>query len=123
VKRTATFLVLLTVVLLPAASAADRQSRWRILWHVSQAMLAGANVADAASSWGKTEANPLVRTGVSFSYGSLAIKLGVMSGGLAAQHYVQHKMPAKTPLFASANLATAAMLAVVADHNMHVSRQ
>jgi len=122
VQRTAIFTILLFALILPAASAADRPSRWRAVWRVSQAMLAGADAADAASSWGKNEANPLVRTGQRFSYGSLAIKVGALSAGLAAQHYILRKAPNKTPLFATTNLAAAAMLGVVAEHNMHVPR-
>jgi hypothetical protein len=120
VQRTAAFLVLMFGLILPAASGADKQSRWRAVWRVSQAMLAGADAADAASSWGKNEANPLVRTGTRFSYGSLAIKVGALTGGIVAQHYIVRLAPNKTPLFASANLAAAAMLGVVAEHNMHV---
>ena len=121
-QRTVAFLLLLTVLLLPAASAADRPARWRAVWRVSQALLAGADAADAASSWGKIEANPLVRAGPRFSYGSLAIKLGALSGGLAAQHYILRRAPEQTPLFASANLAAAAILGVVAGRNMQVPR-
>jgi len=120
VQRTAAFLLVSIVLLLPAVSAADRPARWRAVWHVSQALLAGADAADAASSWGKNEANPLVRAGQRFSYGSLAIKLGALSGGLAAQHFILRKAPDQTPLFASANLAGAAILGVVAARNMHV---
>jgi hypothetical protein len=120
VRRSDVFVILLTVFLLPAASAADRPSRWRAVWRVSQAMLAGANAADAASSWGKNEANPLVRTGQTFSYGSLAVKMGALTGGLVAQHYILRKAPNETPLFASANLAAAAVLGVVAERNMRV---
>lgn len=108
------------VLLPPAASAADRASRWRAVWRVSQAMLAGANAADAASSWGKNEANPLVRAGQRFSYGSLAIKMGALTGGMIAQRYILRMAPDKTPLFASANLAAAAVLGVIAKHNMNV---
>ena len=121
-QRTAAFLILLFAVILPAASAADRPSRWRAVWRVSQAMLAGADAADAASSWGKNEANPLVRAGQRFSYGSLAIKLGALGAGMAAQHYILSKAPNKAPLFATTNLAAAAMLGVVAEHNMRVPR-
>jgi hypothetical protein len=120
VQRSAAFLILLFAVILPAASSADRPSRWRAVWHVSQVMLAGADAADAASSWGKIEANPLVRSGQTFSYGSLAIKLAALSAGMAAQHYILRKAPNKTPLFATANLAAAVALGVVAEHNMHV---
>jgi hypothetical protein len=110
----------LSILFLSAASAADRPSRWRAVWRVSQALLVAADAADAASSWGKNEANPLVRAGQRFSYGSLAIKLGALGGGLAAQHYILRKAPEQMPLFASANLAVAAMLGVVAGRNMQV---
>jgi len=119
VQRAIAFLVL-SIFLIPTASAADRPWRWRTVWRVSQALLVGADAADAASSWGKNEANPLVRAGQRFSYGSLAIKLGALSGGLAAQHLILRKTPGLTPLFASANLAAAALLGVAAVHNMRV---
>jgi hypothetical protein len=123
VQRIAVLLILFAGLIPPVAPAADRPSRWRAVWHVSEALLAGANAADAASSWGKNEANPLVRAGPQFSYGSLAIKLGALGGALAAQHYILRKAPEHTPLIASANLATAALLCVVAERNMHVPRQ
>jgi hypothetical protein len=87
---------------------------------VSQALLVGADAADAASSWGKNEGNPLLRAGPRFSYGSLAIKLGALTGGLLAQHYIVRTAPDRAALFASANLAGAALLGVVAAHNMQV---
>ncbi|MGA2594442.1 MAG: hypothetical protein ABSH32_31465 [Bryobacteraceae bacterium] len=119
--RSVVFLLFASLVL-PAASAAERPSRWRAVWHVSEALLAGANGADIAGSWGKSEANPLLRTGQRFNYGSLAIKLGVLTGSLAAQHYVVRKSPNLTPYVASANLAAAAVLSITAVHNMGVAR-
>jgi len=123
VHRVSAVLLLFTVLLLPSALAADRPARWRTVWRVSQALLAGADAADAASSWGKHETNPLVRTGQSFGYGSLAIKLGALTGGVVAQHFILRKAPYQTPLFASANLAAAALLGVAAVHNMRVPAQ
>ena len=120
-QRISAFLLLFTVLLLPPASAAGKPARWHTVWRVSQALLAGADAADAASSWGKHETNPLVRTGQSFGCGSLAIKLGALTTGVAAQHFILRKAPYQTPLFASANLAAAALLGVAAAHNMHVS--
>jgi len=120
VQRISAFLLLFTVLLLPPASAAGRPARWHTVWRVSQALLAGADAADAASSWGKHETNPLVRTGQSFGCGSLAIKLGALTSGVVAQHFILRKAPYQTPLFASANLA-AALLGVAAAHNMHVT--
>ena len=120
-QRIAAFMLLFTVLFLPSASAADKPARWHTVWRVSQALLAGADAADAVSSWGKCEANPLVRTGQRFGYGSLAIKMGALTGGVVVQRLVLRKAPYQTPLFASANLAAAALLGVAAEHNMHVS--
>ena len=55
VKNSVAFLLVLMVLSLPAASAADRSSRWRAVWRASQAMLVAGNAADIASSWGKYE--------------------------------------------------------------------
>ena len=119
-KRSVASLLFLAILFLPAASAAERQSRWRTIWHLSTAVLVGANVADIASSWGKNEANPLVRTGQRFGYGSTAIKVGVLSGSLAVQYLMVRKAPRQMPYIASANLAVTALLAATAAHNMRI---
>ena len=87
---------------------------------MSQTLLVAGNTADIATSWGKDEANPLLRRGTRFSYGSMAIKLGMMTGCLAAQHYIVRKSPSQIPYFATANLAVAGLLGVVAAHNTSV---
>jgi hypothetical protein len=120
VKNFAAFFLVLMVLSLPAASAADRSSRWRTVWRASQAMLVAGNAADIASSWGKYETNPVLRTGPRFGLGSMAIKIGIVAGGLAVQQYVLHKAPNKIPYFASANLAIAGVLGIVAFHNSGV---
>ena len=122
-QRTAILLFLLIGLILPAAGAAEGHTRWRMVWRVSQVLLAGAETADIGSSWGKNEANPLVRTGQRFSYGSMAIKLGGLAGCLTAQRYLLRKNPERTPAVASANLVAAAVLGVVAAHNMRVPRE
>jgi hypothetical protein len=120
VKNSVAFLLVLMVLPLPAASAADRSSRWRAVWRASQAMLVAGNVADIASSWGKYETNPLLYTGPRFGFGSMAVKLAIVSGDLAVQQYVQHKSPNKIPYFVSANFAIAGVLSIVAVHNAGV---
>jgi hypothetical protein len=121
-QRLAALLLFLISLIPPAASAAERPSRWRAIWRVSQGLLVGADAADAASSWGKYEGNPLLRTTQRFSYGSLAIKLGALGGGLAAQHYILRKAPEQMPLLATANLAVAGILGLVAGRNTQVPR-
>ena len=119
-KGFVTLLLVLSALFPPAASAADRSSRWRAVWRVSQALLVAGNTADITSSWGKDEANPLLRTGPRFSYGSMAIKLGILTGSLAAQQYLTRNYPDRIPYFASANFAVAGVLGIVAAHNTGV---
>jgi hypothetical protein len=124
VRRLIVFAVVLILASLrvPAASGAERPSRWRTVWHISEALLVSANTADVATSWGKVEANPLLRSGQRFGAGALAIKMGMLAGGLTAQHFLVRKNPRQTAYFATANMAVSAALAAVAVHNMHVPR-
>ena len=119
-SRFAAFLIVLLLLLRPVASAADRSSRWRAVWHVSQSLLVAGNTADIATSWDKYETNPLLRVGARFSHDSMAIKPGMMMGGLTVQHYVAHKFPDRIPYCASANLALAGVFGIVAAHNTGV---
>ena len=119
-QRTVLALVLIVAGFLPAASAAEKPSRWRAVWHVSQVLLAGAQTADAASSWGKLEANPLLQTNPRFGYGALAIKFGALAGSLTAQHFIVRRNPTRMRLFACTNLAVTGMLTAVTVHNTRV---
>jgi hypothetical protein len=120
VRSPVALLLVLLALFPPLTSAADRSSRWRAVWHIGQTLLVTGNAADIATSWGKYETNPVLRTGVRFGYGSAAIKLGVMLGGLTMQHYVARKFPNRIPYFASADLALAGVLGIVAAHNTSV---
>jgi len=120
VMRGCTFLLLLAGLLASSMSAAERPSRWRVVWRVSQMLTAGASAADAATSWGKAESNPMLSTGARFSYGSLGIKIGTVAGALAAQHFLVRRNPKQTPLYACSNLAAAGVLGFVAAHNARV---
>ena len=92
-KRTAVFLVFLTVVLLPAASAAERPSRrpapkWlRTAERISKAAVCASGAADALSSYrnsripGLHETNSFYAPGGTFSINRM---VGVKSGICAA---------------------------------------
>lgn len=121
-KRCLSSALLFFLLWLSCASAEDRPSRWHKVWRVSQALLIGANAADIASSWGKYEANPLLRAGQRFGYGAMGIKLGVLAGTLTAQHFMARKSPRQIPFFTTANMAGTAVLSAVAARNMHVPR-
>jgi hypothetical protein len=120
VGRSLIYCLFILVFSAPASFGQERHSHWRTLWHASQALLAGANAADIATSWDKSESNPLLRTGAHFSYASLGIKLGVVGGSLVMQHFVARKAPETIPFFASANLAAAAGLGYATVHNARI---
>jgi hypothetical protein len=122
VKRFFVSLVFVVIWLRPAVFAAGHtSSRWHAVWRVSQAMLVAGNAADIASSWDKSEANPILRTGQRFSYGSMAIKLGILAGSLGAEHYMVRKYPEATPYVTVTNFGMAALMGVTAAHNMRVA--
>jgi len=119
-RRIVVVLILIMAAFLPAASAGEKPSRWRVAWHVSQVLLAGSQVADAASSWGKLEANPLLQTSPRFGYGALALKFGALAVSLTAQHFMVRKNPGRIRFFTCTNLAVTGMLTGVTVHNTRV---
>jgi hypothetical protein len=74
-----------------AAPALECESRW---WRVSVAVLSAAHVADAASSYGRQEANPALRgAGGAFTGRSVAVQAAVSAGVVAAQWMILRKQP------------------------------
>lgn len=80
-------------------------------------MVAGTT-ADAASSWGKIEGNPLLGRNVKFGAGSLAIKLGLTAGFLVPQLACRHRLSRRT--LTIVNFGEAGLWAGAAGHNWRV---
>lgn len=78
---------LVSFFLLPSAYAGDGgRSKASKLWKWSVAALLAGTAADAASSWGKLEANPALRgAGGRFSAKGLLIKSSLVGGVLTGQ--------------------------------------
>ena len=85
-------------------------------WSIAAAI--GANIADVASSWHQTEANPVLGGRTSqFGVGSVAIKSGFVGTSLLIQHVALRHRPDLYKRMAWLNFATSGALGAVAAHN------
>ena len=107
--------VFLLAFVVPAVSADDR------LW-ASQLALVAANAADAHSSFGHPEANPLLR-GPDGEFGARGalIKVAALTCLLVTEHLVTRKHPSTRRAFLWINWAGAGGAAAVAARNYHVT--
>lgn len=114
------------IILLPALLfAAERETRprGRRWWLVSVAALVGAHVLDTASSYGRREANPLLRTGAGgFDARSAGIKAGIVGGVVALQCLALRKAPEAHRTFAITNFAGSGAMSAIAARNWQSRR-
>lgn len=101
-----------------------RFSRDTALLNTSYAAMVGANVADAVTSHGKYEANPILR-GADGRYDSTRgtlLKAAVIGGLIGTQYLITRKRPEWKRTLAWANFAIAGGLSAVAVHNAGIPR-
>ena len=92
------------------------------LYRWSVVALLAANAADAGTSWGRQELNPmLARSGGTFGWQSAAIKSGLTGGLLLFQHVARRRHPELDRSMAYTNFAAAGALAGVAARNQATS--
>jgi len=115
--------LLFAAATMAAADGAPRAAKTKRIWRVSAMVLAAATSADAASSWGKAEANPLLQgPGGRFTARGLALKGGMAGGLLAAQWWLQRRHPGSARASAITNFGLAAVYTGVAVRNWPVER-
>ncbi len=114
------------IILLPAllfAAGRETRPRSRRWWLVSVAALVGAHVLDTASSYGRQEANPLLRRGAGgFDARSAGIKAGIVGGVLALQCLALRKAPEAHRTLAITNFAGSGAMAAIAARNWQSRR-
>ncbi len=90
----------------------------RRLYYWSIAALTVGNAADAASSWRRPEANPvLANPGATFGTQSLLLKSGLLGASLLLEHWALHHNPRLYKPFAWMNFAVGGGLGAVAARN------
>jgi len=98
---------------------ASKRSRW---WKASVAMLAATSAVDAHSSWGRMEANPMLRNGSGrFGMQGVAIKAAVLGGVVGAQYLLLKKNPQAERFGTVTNVVFSGVLvgAAVSNHRRH----
>lgn len=102
------------------SDAAPRRSK---LWKFSALALAGALAADTATSWGRAELNPLIRSqGGRFDARSFGLKAGIAGGGLLAQYLLLRQAPQAEKAAAWTNFGAAGLLGAAAIRNHQANR-
>lgn len=116
-------LIPLLLILATLAGAQDRPAahgKWKhILFRVSEAALAAGNGADAYSSLGRYESNPVLGRG-QFGGGQIAIKTAIVGGILLGQEIAARKLPAMAPAFTVSNFGVAGYLGWQARRNLGI---
>jgi len=112
----------IAVVLLCSAGlyGQDLKARTKKLFAASVAAVATAAVADAGTSWGKAESNPVLGQS-RFGASQTGIKIGLVSAALAGQYFImRHHSKQAMGTFTVLNFASAGVLGAIAFHNSTV---
>jgi|SRR5580658_5633665 hypothetical protein len=112
--------IVIVLLLSGGLHAESLQSRTKKLFTASVAAVTSAAVADAATSWGKAETNPVLGQS-RFGIGQTSIKIGLVSAAMAGQFFImRHHSAHAAAGFAAINFASAGVLGAVAYHNSGV---
>jgi hypothetical protein len=100
---------------MPRYEHASKRSNF---WKASLAMLAASSAADAASSWGRLEANPLLRSSNGrFGWHGIALKAAIFGGVAGAQYLLLKKNPGAEKWGAATNIVLSGVLTSAAISN------
>lgn len=92
------------------------------IWTISIAALLGGTTMDAASSWGKAETNPILRSANgTFGMRGLMIKGGLAGAVIAPEILMRNNEEAKKK-FAIVNFIAAGVFSAVVLHNMTIPK-
>lgn len=115
-------LSILLVFLVVSAQAEAASNKWRKVWKLSLVVMVSANFADAASSYGRAESNPMLASANGrFGRKALALKVGVGAGLVVVEFLFYHKRPVFEVERAASivNFAVAGGFSAAAIHNIH----
>lgn len=100
--------------------SSEKKSR-STLWKVSAFVLTAATTADAASSWGHVETNPLLRDNSGrFGFKAIALKAAITSGVLGTQYLMLRNHPKGEKFTTISNFVIAAGFGAAAGYNYNL---
>ncbi|MBL8233386.1 MAG: hypothetical protein JNL98_33125 [Bryobacterales bacterium] len=98
----------------------ERSRGFTRLWKVSVALLAASSVVDVHSSWGRLEANPVLRgPNGRFGMQGVVLKTMIASGVLGAQYLILRNHPKAAKYGAVTNMVMAGVITAAAMSNYH----
>jgi len=112
--------IVLLIFLAVPAQAEAASNKWRKVWKISLVVMTSANFADAASSYGKAETNPILASNGQFGRKTLALKVGIVAGLTIAEIVLHHKRPEVERVAALLNFAVAGSFSAAAIHNINI---
>ncbi len=95
-----------------------KQDKWQKIWAASVAVHIAGSAADAGSSFGLREGNPLLAHDGHFDSRSVGIKAGMTGAAVLVQWLILRHHPEKAKLFSIINFGVGSAYAGVAWHNM-----
>jgi len=105
-----------------AAQDTGGHRTWHRIWQASISAVLGGAAADAATSWGKYETNPALRSGgLAFGGRALGLKCGITAGLLAPQLLLVRHHPQAAKAAAIINFSAAGVLGFQAARNTRFS--
>lgn len=103
-------------------ASGEEQPHVSRVWIASTVALLAATSLDAASSWGKYEGNPLLRSG-NGTFGAQGVSLKfAIAGAMLAPQLLFRKNRRATKFFTIANFAQAGMFTGIAVRNFGIPR-
>jgi hypothetical protein len=101
--------------------AAHAESHLHKIFRATQAALLAGQSLDCASSWGKYELNPMLRSADGrFGGRGLSFKLGIAAGSLLAERLIVRRYPKAETFLIPLNLAGSGLFVGQAVHNWRV---
>lgn len=88
-----------------------------LFWKLSVAVLVAANAADAVSSHGMIESNPILGRGVYSDARGALLKAGIVGSVILAEHLVIRRHSSAAKPLVIVNLAVAGATGAAAVHN------
>lgn len=117
-KTIATLIVTCSLACAADIAATVGRPQSKKLWWASVAALAAASAADAGSSWGRQEMNPLLRgSNGRFSTRGIQLKSAIVGGVCLGQWLLLRHHPKAQKRLGAANFGMAALTAGAVIHN------
>jgi hypothetical protein len=117
-KTIATLIVTCSLACAADFEATVGRPQSKKLWWASVATLAAASAADAGSSWGRQEMNPLLRgSNGRFSTRGIQLKSAIVGGVCLGQWLLLRRHPKAQKRLGAANFGMAALTAGAVIHN------